>query len=504
MPAFRLPEVFSPLVSLLVSFCWMVCPPSRGLVSPCLLFVSHLVTVSPCLPLSPIVSHCLPTCVPVLDDVSSFPRSCLSLSPIVSPHACLCWMVSPAWMVCLPSLPLSPHVLLFPFVSHCLWLSPPHVCLCWMVCPPSQGLVSLVSLVSQLVSQLVSLLVSLCGGWSQFAFSPNCVLWGVLNAFLRSALVLDGVSTFPRSCLPSWLPNNVLLGVLNALSCAWACFETKRSTAYFCAEQFDESGVVGGKPLHLAILAQGPTARRLFLLKMRVFAHHGLAQRFGWFWVFSCLPGLLWSSGRPLGSFRPGGGGPEGGLPFAGSIAIDGGAGSDRGHGDGQWRPSQPRSSGAIGASLQTGEEKTTCGLLDWIWTFGRIRIHGPPIRHRLQRHRWGTPWTRRRGQRGKWNLQASWTRRTIQSLWWRTNPRSRYGCRPLWIWPETCRWSRRIPPRNNFLPCTGGYWWSNAPMQISRCSSHLEGKRIEPSATGPMSWHRTASTRRNFQDRVE
>ena len=126
----RLPEVLSPLVSLLVSFCWMVCPPSRGLVSPCLLFVSHLVTVSPCLPLSPIVSHCLPlspivshrlpTCVPVLDDVSSFPRSYLSLSPIVSPHACLCWMVSPAWMVCLPSLPLSPHVPLSPFVSHCL------------------------------------------------------------------------------------------------------------------------------------------------------------------------------------------------------------------------------------------------------------------------------------------------------------------------------------------------------------------------------------------------
>ena len=28
----------------------------------------------------------------VLDDVSAFPRSCLPLSPIVSPHVCLCWM----------------------------------------------------------------------------------------------------------------------------------------------------------------------------------------------------------------------------------------------------------------------------------------------------------------------------------------------------------------------------------------------------------------------------
>ena len=137
-PPSAFPRFFS-LVSLLVSFCWMAsaflrsCLPMSPLVFHCLpLFriVSH------CLPLSPIVSHCLATCVPVLDDVSSFPRSCLSLSPIVSPH----------------------------------------VCLCWMVCPPFQDLVSIVS---QLVSQLVSLLVSLCGGWSQFAFSPNCVLSGV-------------------------------------------------------------------------------------------------------------------------------------------------------------------------------------------------------------------------------------------------------------------------------------------------------------------------------------
>ena len=163
------PEVLSLLVSLLVSFCLMVCPPCRGLASPCL------------------------------------------------PHMCACvgWYLRLGWcdhLLSTPSLPLCPH---------CLWLCPPHVCLCCMVCLPSQGLVSLVSIVS-LVSQLVSLLVSLCGGWSQFAFSPNCVLSDVLNAFLRSALVLGGVSAFPSSCLPSWLPNSVLLGVLNAFSCAWA------------------------------------------------------------------------------------------------------------------------------------------------------------------------------------------------------------------------------------------------------------------------------------------
>ena len=56
----RLPEVSPcPLVSPHVCLCWMVCSPSQGE------------------PLPP----CLPTCVPVLDGVSAFPRSCLSLSP---------------------------------------------------------------------------------------------------------------------------------------------------------------------------------------------------------------------------------------------------------------------------------------------------------------------------------------------------------------------------------------------------------------------------------------
>ena len=83
------------------------CPPwcSRGLVSPCL--------------------H---TSVPVLAGVSAFPRTCLPLSPslslIVSPHACLCWMVcplsealSPIVSPCLPSLSPSCLPACFPFLD---------------------------------------------------------------------------------------------------------------------------------------------------------------------------------------------------------------------------------------------------------------------------------------------------------------------------------------------------------------------------------------------------
>ena len=146
--------------------CWMLRPPSGRFFSPCLshclaLFpvTSNLpccfplwcvrladflsLIVSDCLPLSPhagagvgkcvcLVSHCRPTCVPVVDGVPAFPRSCPPLS----------------WMVYLPFR-------------------------------------SLVSLVSQLVFLLVpaclpaysiSLLVSLCGGWSHFAFSPGNIL----------------------------------------------------------------------------------------------------------------------------------------------------------------------------------------------------------------------------------------------------------------------------------------------------------------------------------------
>ena len=103
----RLPEISFPLVSHCLPTCvpvLMVRPPSRGLVSPCLP-LSACSCLPTCVPvrccvrlpavLPPLVSHCLHTCVPVLDGASAFPRSCLCLSPIVSPHVCLCWLVRP-------------------------------------------------------------------------------------------------------------------------------------------------------------------------------------------------------------------------------------------------------------------------------------------------------------------------------------------------------------------------------------------------------------------------
>ena len=148
----------------------MVCPPSRRSclpLSPIVPFLFPFVgwrvrlpggLVSPCLQLYPFlfpfVGWCVRlrqglvcVCVPVLDGVSAFPRSCLPLPPIVSPHACLCWMVCPPFRglvsPCLPCLP----AFLFPFVGCCVRLpevlSPlssvvsPHVCLCWMARPSS-------------------------------------------------------------------------------------------------------------------------------------------------------------------------------------------------------------------------------------------------------------------------------------------------------------------------------------------------------------------------------
>ena len=140
----RLPDVLSPNclpLSPHVCLCWMVCPPSRGLVS----------------------SHCLPTRVPVLDVVSAFPRSCFLLSPIVSPHVCLCWMVR----------------------------------------PPSGGLVSL-------LSPIVSLLVSLC--------------WEGVPAFLRFCLPC------PLACLPACLPSCLPASLPTCLS---SCFPLWR-VVWFC------------------------------------------------------------------------------------------------------------------------------------------------------------------------------------------------------------------------------------------------------------------------------
>ena len=138
----RLQETLSPHVSHCfphVCLCWMLCPPSRGLVSFCL-------------PLSPHI------------------------------YICLCWTVYPISQGL-----VSPSFLFFFYMCACNIL-------CWMVRPPSRGFVSLVSqlvsqlvflLVSQLGSQFVCFLISLCGGWSDFAFFSNNELIGVLNAFLR-------------------------------------------------------------------------------------------------------------------------------------------------------------------------------------------------------------------------------------------------------------------------------------------------------------------------------
>ena len=142
-----------------------------------------------CLALSPHMCACvgwvrLPAVLslPVLDGVSAFPTSCLPLSPIVSPHWCLCWMVSPPWIMSAFKRPCRPLSLI---VS-------PHVCLCWMLCPPSRGLVSF----------CLPTCVPVLDGVSPFARSclplspivPTCVP------------VLDGASTFPRFCLPLSLP----------------------------------------------------------------------------------------------------------------------------------------------------------------------------------------------------------------------------------------------------------------------------------------------------------
>ena len=114
----------SPCLPLSPYMCARVgwCVPSRGsclslspLVSPCLpcACVGWCVRlpeglVSPCLPLSP----CIPSCFPLLDGVSAFPRV---LSPLVSPCLSLSPLVSP----CLPLSPLVPMLgsLCLPFVA---------------------------------------------------------------------------------------------------------------------------------------------------------------------------------------------------------------------------------------------------------------------------------------------------------------------------------------------------------------------------------------------------
>ena len=67
-----------------------------------------------------LVSRCLPSCFPLLDGVSAFPRSCLPLSPIVSLLVSFRWMASAFLRSCLPMSPL---------VFHCFPLSG-HMCAC--------------------------------------------------------------------------------------------------------------------------------------------------------------------------------------------------------------------------------------------------------------------------------------------------------------------------------------------------------------------------------------
>ena len=234
----RLP--LSP-ISLLVSLSWMVRPPFRGLVSPgppllpilshCLPSCVHLCWMvcpswslsSYCLPwslemvcppsrrlvseLSPIV----PTFVPVLDGVSALPRSCPPLSPFLSILVSGCLHVSLDMCACIGWCVRLLDVL-SPRVSHCLPLSPqrssivsPHVCLCWtafrgLVCPltpinsPHWCLCWMVSppwIISYPPSRG---LVSHC-------LPTRVPVLDVVPAFPRSC-VLDGASTFSRSCLP--------------------------------------------------------------------------------------------------------------------------------------------------------------------------------------------------------------------------------------------------------------------------------------------------------------
>ena len=280
------PRVLSPLVSLLVSLlvsiCWMVCSPSRGsclplspllspLVSPCTPSCSPSSVLfgflnaflrcppwcwmvcppsrpegftSPCLPLFPILSHCAPSCFPLLDDVSAFLR-------VLSPLVCngillvsLCWMVCPQ---CTPScFPLLDGVSAFsrvlsPLVSHCT----PFVSFSRMVCPPSRGsglplspIVPLLVSPCRPLSPLVPLLVFLCWmvcppcrgsclPWSPIVPVLVCLCWMVCPPFRGSCLpvsaivprapscfhLLDGVSAFSRvlsplvsHCTPSGFP----------------------------------------------------------------------------------------------------------------------------------------------------------------------------------------------------------------------------------------------------------------------------------------------------------
>ena len=87
-----------PIVSACLPTRWIVCPPSQGLVSACLLLLSpHMrACVGWCIRLPevsspPLVSHCLPSCFPVLDGLSALPRFCLPCLPACLPTCLSSW-----------------------------------------------------------------------------------------------------------------------------------------------------------------------------------------------------------------------------------------------------------------------------------------------------------------------------------------------------------------------------------------------------------------------------
>ena len=213
------------MVSAQVCLCWMVCPFSRGLsppVSTC--FVTCMLGVGWCvrLPevLSPPLSACVPsspTCVPVLDAASAFPRSCLPLSPTVFPHmrACVGWCVrlSPLVSLCFPH--IVAHVSLRWKVCYFPEVSSPHCLPIYIYTPPLIPHRVPMPPIAFIVPPLLSLSPHMraCGWWARLFEASLC--WMVrphsralVSPGLPACLpclptcvpVADDAPAFPRSC----------------------------------------------------------------------------------------------------------------------------------------------------------------------------------------------------------------------------------------------------------------------------------------------------------------
>ena len=231
----RLPKVLSPLVSLLVSLCWMVrlaldYLPLSPFLFPCVGWCAFPRTCPPCPP------ACLPSCLPACQVF--FPSCSLwcppsSLFPFLFPFLGWCARLPEALS---PSLSPSWSLFLFPFVGWCVRLPEalsllslaylpaclpscfpllggvsvfplsPTVSLLfslfWMVCPPSRVLVPFVS---QLVCQFVFLFVSLC--WRVRPPSYGVVSFvSQLSPSLSPSLSSSLFPACPPACLPVCLP----------------------------------------------------------------------------------------------------------------------------------------------------------------------------------------------------------------------------------------------------------------------------------------------------------